>query len=84
LIYRPLSIERRGRLSRNFSKSHQDGFKKVYGLRDKPTLTSVDTEMKMDFKKIAGNEDWLPVDDYMVKPIDPKELLLKVEKLIGI
>jgi YesN/AraC family two-component response regulator len=37
----------------------------------------------MDFKKIAGDEDWLPVDDYMVKPIDPKELLSKVEKLIG-
>jgi len=47
-------------------------------------LTSVDTEMKMDFKKIAGDEDWLPVDDYIVKPIDPKDFLPKVEKLIGI
>ena len=46
-------------------------------------LTSVDTEMKMDFKKYAGDPEWLPVDGYIVKPIDPNELLLKVEKLIG-
>jgi CheY-like chemotaxis protein len=46
-------------------------------------LTNVDKEMKMDFKKVAGDQDWLPVDDYIVKPIDPKEFLPKVEKLIG-
>ena len=47
-------------------------------------LTSVDTEMKMDFKKAAGDPDWLPVDDYVVKPVDPKDFIPKVEKLIGI
>ena len=47
-------------------------------------LTNVDAEMKMDFKKVAGDPDWLPVDDYVVKPIDPKDFLPKVEKLIGI
>ncbi len=46
-------------------------------------LTNVDKEMKMDFKKVAGDEDWLPVDDYIVKPLEPKEFLAKVEKLIG-
>ncbi len=47
-------------------------------------LTSVDQEMKMDFKKIAGDPDWLPVDDYITKPIDPKGFLPKIENLIGI
>jgi CheY-like chemotaxis protein len=47
-------------------------------------LTNVDKEMKMDFKKVAGDPDWLPVDDYIVKPVEPKEFLEKVEKLIGI
>ena len=45
--------------------------------------TNVDNEMKMDFKKTAGDQDWLPVDDYIVKPINPKGILAKVEKLIG-
>ena len=47
-------------------------------------LTNVDKEMKMDFKKVAGDPDWLPVDDYIVKPGETKEFLEKVEKLIGI
>lgn len=46
-------------------------------------LTNVDNEMKMDFKKVAGDPDWLPVDDYLVKPIDPKDFLPKIEQLIG-
>ncbi len=47
-------------------------------------LTSVDQEMKMNFKKEAGKSDWLPVDDYVCKPIDPKTFLPKIESLIGI
>jgi CheY-like chemotaxis protein len=46
-------------------------------------LTSADQEMDMDFKKFAGDEEWLPVDGYINKPIKPKEFLAKVEKLIG-
>jgi len=46
-------------------------------------LTSVDTKMNIDFKGEAGDPAWLPVDDYVVKPIDPEEFLVKVEKLIG-
>lgn len=46
-------------------------------------LTNVDKEMKMDFKKEAGDQDWLPVDDYIIKPIDPQEFIPKVEELIG-
>ncbi len=47
-------------------------------------LTSVDTKMKIDFKETAGDQYWLPVDDYVVKPIRPQEILTKVEELIGI
>jgi CheY-like chemotaxis protein len=47
-------------------------------------LTSIDKKMKIDFKAEAGDPAWLPVDDYIVKPIKPKEFLAKVEELIGI
>lgn len=46
-------------------------------------LTSADKEMDMDFQKFAGDDEWLPVDGYINKPIKPKEFLTKVEKLIG-
>jgi CheY-like chemotaxis protein len=47
-------------------------------------LTSADQEMNMDFKKFAGDEEWLPVDGYINKPIKPREFLAKVENLIGV
>ena len=46
-------------------------------------LTSVDTEMNINFKGEAGDQYWLPVDDYVVKPIEPKEFLEKIEELLG-
>lgn len=46
-------------------------------------LTNIDKELQLDFKKFAGDEEWLPVDAYVNKPIRPKEFLSKVEKLIG-
>jgi DNA-binding response OmpR family regulator len=46
-------------------------------------LTNVDNEMNMDFKSTAGDPDWLPVDDYIVKPIMPREFLPKVERLLS-
>ena len=45
--------------------------------------TNVDNELNIDYKKEAGNDEWLPVDDYIVKPVDPKEFIPKVESLIG-
>ena len=70
---------------------HDSGFEMSREIKNDPQLqhtkilmlTNVDKEMKMDFKKLAGDPDWLPVDDYVVKPIDPKEFLSKLEKLIG-
>jgi CheY-like chemotaxis protein len=46
-------------------------------------VTSVDQKFKFDFKEDAGDSDWMPVDDYLTKPIDPKSLQAKVQKLIG-
>jgi CheY-like chemotaxis protein len=46
-------------------------------------LTSVDSAMNIDFKSTAGDPDWLPVDDYLSKPIEPKVLLQKVANLIA-
>lgn len=46
-------------------------------------LTSADQKMDMDFKKFSGDEEWLPVDGYINKPIKPTEFLAKVKKLIG-
>ena len=45
--------------------------------------TSIDNEMKINFKKSAGDESWLPVDDYIVKPLKKGEVLGKIEALIG-
>ncbi len=44
--------------------------------------TNVDNEMKIDFEKEAGNSDWLPVDDYIVKPVKAKNFIPKVEALL--
>jgi CheY-like chemotaxis protein len=45
--------------------------------------TSIDNEMKINFKDSAGDESWLPVDDYIVKPLKKDEVLGKVKKLLG-
>jgi CheY-like chemotaxis protein len=70
---------------------HDSGFELAREMKDDPQLkdakilmlTNVDNEMSMDFKSTAGDPDWLPVDDYIVKPITPSDFLPKVEKLIG-
>lgn len=45
-------------------------------------LTAIKDKIGMDFKKEAGDEAWLPVDDYVEKPLKPQELLEKVERLL--
>jgi CheY-like chemotaxis protein len=46
-------------------------------------ITNIDKEMNIDYRSAAGDETWLPVDGYIVKPVDPKELLAKVQKLLS-
>jgi two-component system alkaline phosphatase synthesis response regulator PhoP len=45
-------------------------------------LTSVDEVTNIDFKSSAGDSEWLPVDDYLTKPIEPKVLLSKIAALL--
>lgn len=45
-------------------------------------LTAIRDKMGLDFKNEAGDEAWLPVDDYLEKPLKPEELLSKVEALL--
>jgi DNA-binding response OmpR family regulator len=52
--------------------------------RDIPILmlTSVKDKMGIDFESAAGDESWLPVDEYLAKPVKPDVLLKKVEGLL--
>jgi DNA-binding response OmpR family regulator len=45
-------------------------------------ITNVDKAMKIDYQSETGDKSWLPVDDYLVKPVDPKVLLAKIQKLL--
>ena len=45
-------------------------------------LTAIKERTGLDFKKEAGDETWLPVDDYVEKPLKPEELVSKVESLL--
>lgn len=58
--------------------------KKDQGYKDIPVLmlTAIKEKTGMDFKKEAGDEAWLPVDDYCDKPVKPDELLSKVGALL--
>ncbi|MBN1507580.1 MAG: response regulator [Sedimentisphaerales bacterium] len=46
-------------------------------------LTGVKQKTGLDFKTTAGDEDWLPVDEYLDKPVRPDVLLAKVEDLLA-
>ena len=45
-------------------------------------LTAIKDMTGLDFKKEAGDEMWLPVDDYCDKPLNPEQLISKVELLL--
>ena len=53
-------------------------------LKDTPILmlTSIKERTGFDFEKEAGEPDWLPVDDYCDKPLNPEDLVAKVEALL--
>jgi CheY-like chemotaxis protein len=46
-------------------------------------LTAIKDRIGLDFKNEAGDEEWLPVDDYVDKPLKPEELISRVERLLG-
>ena len=71
-------------------ESNNTGFELAREIKKNPKLrnskilmiTNVDKEMKIDFQKEAGDKDWLPVDGYIVKPMEPKTLLSKIRNLL--
>ena len=52
--------------------------------RDIPILmlTAVKEKTGIDFKTEAGDETWLPVDEFLDKPVKPEQLIEKVESLL--
>jgi len=69
----------------------QDGFemsrelKKDRRFKDTPILmlTSIAERTGMAFKSTAGDTDWLPVEGFMEKPVEPEALLAEVERLLA-
>ena len=59
--------------------------KKDPDYKDIPILmvTSVKEKTGIDFKPAAGDESWLPVEDYLDKPVKPEVLLEKVKTLLS-
>ncbi len=45
-------------------------------------ITSLQEKTGFNFKPQAGESNWLPVDDYVDKPIQPEQLLQKVRELL--
>jgi CheY-like chemotaxis protein len=46
-------------------------------------LTAVKERFGLDFKPEAGDQEWLPVEEFLDKPVKPEVLLEKIEKLLG-
>lgn len=71
--------------------SNQDGFNLARDLKGDPELkntpilmiTGVKEQTGIDFKSEAGDETWLPVDEFLDKPVKPDVLLEKVNALLG-
>jgi CheY-like chemotaxis protein len=69
----------------------QDGFemsrelKKDPRFKDTPILmlTSIEERTGIEFKSTAGDPNWLPVEGFMEKPVEPEVLLAEVERLLA-
>ncbi len=46
-------------------------------------LTAIQEKMGLDFKNESGDDTWLPVDDYVEKPVKAEELISKVQTLLA-
>ena len=45
-------------------------------------LTAVKDKTGIDFRPEAGDETWLPVEEFLDKPVKPDILVQKVEALL--
>jgi CheY-like chemotaxis protein len=71
--------------------SWQDGFELARELKKDPELknipilmlTGVEDKTGFEFKSAAGDQEWLPVEGFLDKPVEPEVLLAEVEKLLN-
>ena len=71
--------------------SWQDGFELARELKKDPDLknipilmlTGVEDKTGFEFKSAAGDQEWLPVEGFLDKPVEPEVLLAEVEKLLN-
>jgi CheY-like chemotaxis protein len=71
--------------------SWQDGFELARELKKDPDLknvpilmlTGVENKTGLEFKSAAGDQEWLPVEGFLDKPVEPQVLLTEVEKLLN-
>ncbi|HEG44658.1 MAG TPA: response regulator [Phycisphaerales bacterium] len=69
----------------------QDGFELAREVKQDPEvkdipilmLTAVEGKTGIEFKTTAGDPDWLPVDGFLDKPVEPQTLLAEVEKILS-
>ena len=45
-------------------------------------ITSVKDKIGIDFKEVAGDDSWLPVQDFLDKPVEPQVLIDRVAELL--
>lgn len=68
-----------------------DGFEMARELKKNPKyedmpivmLTGVEQRTGIGFKSTAGDPEWLPVDGFLDKPVEPQVLLAEVKKLLS-
>ena len=71
--------------------SWQDGFELARELKKDPDLknipilmlTGVEDKTGFEFKSTAGDPEWLPVEGFLDKPVEPEVLLAEVKKLLN-
>jgi CheY-like chemotaxis protein len=69
----------------------QDGFEMSRELKADPQyknvpiliLTAIKDRTGIDFKSTAGDPNWLPVEGFLDKPVEPELLLAEVERLLS-
>ncbi len=69
----------------------QDGFemaREIKGdpeLKDVPILmlTGVKEKTGIDFKSVAGDPTWCPVEGFLEKPVQPEVLMEQIEKILS-
>jgi len=69
----------------------QDGFEMARELKKDPQfkkmpilmLTAIKGRTGIDFRSSAGDPNWLPVDSFLDKPVEPQVLLAEIKRLLS-